>query len=466
MQKKQIKKMLSKIIKKTIAAILLVLPAMVCNSQNEIMVENYFSTEYSIMRETTRGELLLFNHSMKHGGYFVLLDNLSSSYLIAMTPGLFVNDMEIVANNAYFCGTLNGNPVSGFFGITALFYASGQITYFAIPSTLTCPLNQNDNEYITSLDKLEVIDFGGNNHLVMVGDASCTHTGTTNRCIVEIYKSGTPWIIAYQPEHGGVFHYDDIAITSTEIAIVGNKNGSNGEYISTYNIPTIYTNMFIATLGNINTYGYGGAGYAPYPTSKVIAENIPGTSLFATVCKANRSTSSNPIDATFFNLYSSVGNSIYRCFIDDYCGLNYRELKYNSSTNSFMLLMDSCGGVYEYGYYEFELDNTMSMVTNVYYHHNNSLIRILSLDKMEHGTVGQQCALSGNDPNANYLSIWRHDATQQQYCSSTYIVPQRQNNQNTGVFDFDCPDYYSLITPTYLTPTKIEEITLTTKCAE
>ena len=407
--------------KKTLLLILL-FAGITVQAQNVIAGIPSMRSVKSIVREYDKNSFLLYNDDGANNNSFNLIDLNVGTCHTMYVAGLDVSDMEIVGQTAYFCGKWNGRFVAGWFGITSLFFSGGSISYIGLPSLFPCALDGIGIDELLSLRKLEVIDYGSSyNHLVMVGDAGCLGDTTHMTCFMEIYYRAGSWRFAYQVEHDGIFHYDDIAVTSSDVVLVGHKTDSEGEYLTSFTIPAINTGIVFSS--SYLTYGSWGPMYNPHRTSELLVENIPGTNRFATVCQAQYCTGPNACnDATFINIYNGAGTLLYKGMINDYHDLTYRELKYNPNKNSFFLLMKDCSTNMHNGYYEFALDNTMSYVTDVYFHQDHNANEYVSLDRYTKESKDRQCVLSGYDSGSE-LMIWCHDNLLQKDCSKTFDVP-------------------------------------------
>lgn len=209
------------------------------------------------------------------------------------------------------------------------------------------------------------------------------------------------------------------------MVIVGHKTDSGSEYITSFPIPLVNNNILqsLPSPYTNTTYGSSGPMYMPHFTSELLVENIPGTNRFATVCQATYCTAPTVCNnATFINIYNGVGTLLYKGMISDYHDLTYRELKYNPDRNCFLLLMEDCPTNMHNGYYEFALDNTMSFVTDVYFHHDNNEYEYISLDKYTKENNKRQCVLSGHGSDYQ-LMVWCHDIGSQNNCSKTFDMP-------------------------------------------
>lgn len=468
----------------TLVAIVL-LPSLVKNvhAQTNIVATNTtMLSKTSIVREYQRDLFLVYNDEGSSKTSFSLVDISTGLCRTMNLPSLIVNDVEIVKNMAYFCGSIGTTVVAGWFDIRSVFYSGGSMSMIFVPTGLSCAAYTSSTEEILSLDKLEVIEYStGFNHLVMVGKATCTSSSTTNTCIAEIYYDGTDYKLAYQVEHEGVFGYSDLTVINSGVVgvvgvvVTGNKRGSEGEYWTAFNNPVVNSNMFYWTLPTPTppyppvytnpTYGSAGAYYGPHRDSELLIANIPGTPFFATVCQAEMCTGTSPcVEGTYLNLYHVVSGPLYRCRINDYHSPNYRELKYNPQTNSFFLLMEDCATNMHNGYYEFVLDNTMSYVTKVLFHQELGFDDYVSLDRCVLSTPRSQCVLTGYD-SANNFYIWKHDYVNQYSCTKTFNVPFLSVPTDAGV----CyPDYPYGVTSLaiYSYTDRIYQSVLTTICDE
>ncbi len=453
---------------------LLQMPVKNATAQTNIVAMNTtMSSKTSIVREYTGDIFLVYNYDGGVNNSFNLVDVSTGLCLTMYVPGIMANDVEIVDGTAYFCGSDGANVIAGWFDINSLFYLGGGMSTVTIPTTLPCATYTSCTERILSLDKLEIIKYNNAfNHLVMVGKATCSSSAMTNTCIAEIYNDGVDYKLAYQVEHPGVFGYDDITVLDRDVVVTGHKRESSGEYWTAFNIPPSNDNMLISTMTpppfpnyTNPTYCSGSSGYAPHYESELLIDNIPGTSYFATVCQAKEYISpSSSVEGTYFNLYHVVPAPIYRCKIDDYHSLYYKELKYNPITNSFFLLMEDCTTNMHNGYYEFVLDNSQSSVTNVYFHQEQGLNEYLSLDKCILSTPRSRCVLTGYDNN-NDFCIWKHDYINQQSCTMTFDVQHSSFPASAAQFYYDFPYETTKLTVISYSD-RIHKSVLTTICNE
>lgn len=435
------------------------------SAQNNIVdMSTTIQSRGSIVREYRKDVFLVYNDDRT----FNLIEILTGSCLTINLPSITVNDFEIADDTAYFCGNIGSTVVAGWFSVYNAFYAGSPITMVFVPTSLSCAYWPSCTEEILSLDKLEVIKYNnGFNHLVMVGKATCTSSTTTNTCIAEIYYNGPDCKLEYQVEHWGAFGYDDVSVTNNEVVIVGHKRESEGEYWTWFTHPAFNGTMFPSS-SPFNNPTYDAAdlpAYYPHNESELLIEDIPGTSRYATVCQAVVCPSPTLCsEYTCLNLYVNCSTLFYRCRIDDYHSLTYRELKYNPNTNSFFLLMEDCATNRHCGYYEFVLDNTMSYVTNVYFHQETGLNTYVSLDRCILSSHGEQCVLTGFD-NSNQFYIWYHEYTGQENCSKTFNVPFLPVLTSWGVFNYDYPHRDVKLTPATYTNT-VKKSSLTKICTD
>ena len=438
---------------------------------NLVEMSTTFQSRNSIVREYKENIFLIYNYDIIGDYTFNLINVLTGSCLSIKLPSVSVNDFEIANDTAYFCGSIGTTVVAGWFSVYDVFYAGSPITMVFVPTSLSCAYWSSCTEEIVSLDRLEVIEYNnGFNHLVMVGKATCTESSTTNTCIAEIYYNGPDCKLEYQVEHWGVFAYSDIAVTSNKVIVVGNKWGSEGEYWTPFDKPPYNQDMFSCTLTptppySYYTYGTGDPLYIPHHESKLLMDDIPGTTRFATVCQAEGCTSPGVCpEGTYLNLYINCSTIVHRCRIDDYHSLTYTELKYNPNTNSFFLLMEDCATNRHNGYYEFVLNNTMTSVTDVFFHQEQNYDTYVSLDISVLSKPNRQCVLTGYD-NTNNLYIWYHDPLNQQDCSMSFNIPYSARPISSCQFEYDFPHNTVKLIPAVYTGT-VKQSDLKTICYE
>lgn len=448
-----------------LVAVIFLLPATIQKTQAQNTVAEIVPkySKSSIVREYQKNQFLVYNYDGVGNNTFNLINIATNSCIIFPVGNLEVNDMEIVDTMAYFCGQWRGRVVAGWFSIPAVFYSGGSITYIDIPAPLLCSVSLSTAfETIQSLDRLDVVDFGSSySHLVMIGSAFCTDVATPTQCIVEVYYDGANWFMAYQVEHQDIFHYDDVSVTANDVVVVGHKKYTNGEYITSFSTPTMNNHIPFPTPPTNMTYASGFQQYSPHHDSEILIDDIPGTSKFATVCQAEYCTSpSNCFEGTFLNLYLDYTTVLFRCRIDDYHDLTYRELKYNENKNSFLLLMEDCSTNMHNGYYEFELDNTQSFVTNVSFHQDLNYKEYCSVDKYTKEQPLKQCVMTGYNSSNDFV-IWAHDLGKEKNCSKTTHIPFVSVPTDCYNFVYEYPNYIErLVLDTYTATILTEKLKL------
>lgn len=343
-----------------------------------------------------------------------------------------INDFEILNGAVYFCGADGTTPIAGWFDVDSLFNNLSPIRYLPVPPTLACPDPTGTQDIISKLTRITPAVFNGQLHLLLTGEATCNLSPTLNHCLVDVYHNGANWMMAYHQDNMGIYYYDDIEVTATEIVIVGHKENTNGEYMQSYTLPTpTNSDIFDAQITpppppppfsfNKNTYSYGGSDYIPDMHKDILAEWID-SSKFVTVTYGERFVYPNLIQGTFLNIYHSVGNLASRWFISEHCTGN-RELRYNSVTNSIMLLFDSCSTSWGDGYVEFQLDPTHTQVTGVEFHSESGGGMYSSLDACPNSQVNGKTVLTGRN-FADWLRIWQHASKPKPRCAKdTKLVP-------------------------------------------
>ena len=324
---------------------------------------------------------------------------------VSLPTSIFVNDFEILDRMVYFCGEYIARPIVGWFHVDSLFKGLSQIGYVMVPSSLPCSDPYGTQDIISKLTRITPAAFNGQLHLLLTGEATCNLSPTLNHCLVDVFHNGTNWMMAYHQENTGIYYYDDIEVTASEIVIVGHKENTNGEYIQSYTFPWINQDVFAAQTPPIYTYSYGGSDYIPDMHKDILAEWID-SSKFVTVTYGERFVYPNLIQGTFLNIYNSVGNLSSRWFIQEHCTGN-RELRYNSVTNSVMLLFDGCSTSWGDGYIEFRLNPARTIVTRAWFHSELGGGSYGSLDVCPGSLVNGRTVLTGISSTHN-LRIWHH----------------------------------------------------------
>lgn len=365
----------------------------------------------TIVREYTSEKFVVY--AAGNTKSFCLVEMTGAAVFDAPLPsGITVNDFEIFDQKVYFCGDDNATPIIGWFDVDSLFTGLSSIGYVEVPSSLPCPDPYGTTDIISKLIRITPTKFWGNVHLLLTGEATCDASTSLNHCLVDIYHNGTGWVMAYHQQNTGIYFYDDIEVTPTNIVIVGHKEASNAEYIQEYSMPAAANQNIFAAQAPQNSscfsqfiYAYGCPVYIPDSHKDILVDWIDST-MFATVAYGSRFVYPINDTGTFLNIYKSVGVPAGRWFIQEHCGGN-RELRYNHQTNSIMLLFDSCSSTWSDGYIEFYLDNTHTNVTNVEFHKENSKGRYSSLDVCPNSIVHGKTVLTGRSPAYN-LRIWQH----------------------------------------------------------
>ena len=378
----------------------------------------------SIVREYKSEQFVVYADN--NSKYFSLVGMSVPSINNAPLPStITVNDFEILNGAVYFCGADGTTPIAGWFYVDSLFNNLSPIRYFPVPPTLACPEPTGTQDVISKLTRITPAVFNGQLHLLLTGEATCNLSPTLNHCLVDVYHNGANWMMAYHQENMGIYYYDDIEVTATEIAIVGHKENTNGEYMQSYTFPGVNQDIFAAQIPpypiNKYTYSYGGSDYIPDMHKDILAEWID-SSKFVTVTYGERFVYPNLIQGTFLNIYYSVGNLASRWFISEHCTGN-RELRYNSVTNSIMLLFDSCSTSWGDGYVEFYLNPARTMVTGAEFHSETGGGMYSSLDACPNSQVNGKTVLTGRN-SADWLRIWQHASKPKPKCAeNTKLVP-------------------------------------------
>lgn len=134
-------------------------------------------------------------------------------------PDLYINDMYVHNDNAFFCGGITGEAVYGYFDINGLNSTVITLNLYKIPSSppFTAPI---------SLEKLVVYDVGSLTHLVSYGyEKEDRHTSQS--IIVEIQDvMGANTINSVEtgysaPPYPESYFYDDIVLTDSYVVVLG-----------------------------------------------------------------------------------------------------------------------------------------------------------------------------------------------------------------------------------------------------
>ena len=389
----------------------------IANGQDAIYEINVPASKKTIVREMKENVAIVYSYDGADG-WFSYVDMNAPFCYSAEIPLLEVNDFEIYNDTVYFCGMGGGVAVAGLFDINATFFMGASAQYVFMPSSIYCHMDDPMPNYenIIELRKIEVMDNPrGKPHMLMIGDATCTHSGNmVNRCIVDVYHDGIDWEIAMAQEHESILYVDDIAVTDNFVIAAGHKHPQDGEYLTIFPRPISPTNNIFN--GNLSYYNpilwpvHSAGGMSCYTTAwdkDYLVEHITGD-IFATIGYGGQY---GPPNGTVLNLHTVtspfVCNVYNRVFAPD-SSTNYRDLRFNIYTNSLYLLPGVVNSSLTDGYIEYVFDAALSKVNHVYRHHNNSGTKVSSLDAalqtIQPG-YGQALVTSTLYPK---LYVWRH----------------------------------------------------------
>lgn len=193
-------------------------------SQSRFYHVDSLDSQKSIVREFDSKRAIAYNENSTSRG-FCLLDFSTMTATYAELPGrvVVVNDLEIIEDRAYFCGTYSGIPYVGHFKIDELFAGTGDYHLHH--------LNILDNYHsIENPEKLDLYNAYGEEHVVLVGGALHYDLSRTNvtpeRFVMDVHHDNPSQIDgrAVFNESTPDFFYD---ISATDNFVVTIDNSSH-----------------------------------------------------------------------------------------------------------------------------------------------------------------------------------------------------------------------------------------------
>ncbi len=271
--------MKKKVLKNLHFAFMAVLTALPLGSvaQSAIYSFNYMESEFAIIRSYKDNVDIDFSFYLSRMGFNYIDRNSGNVYHVPFDYP--VNDIEILGDTLYFCGSYDyGNAMYGFFKISDVFFNNGDINYCIahIPFFL-------DNTYsvIGSLSRLEVKKtLSGEIHMLMVGsgywyDENIWHYGSHYYypgVIMDalIDNSGLSNVV-YTMDTTNSIHYDDVALTDDFAVVTATMDNSisqkthnifyynhpalvNENYFSCYNYPVTNNILVNRRYNNISDF--------------------------------------------------------------------------------------------------------------------------------------------------------------------------------------------------------------------
>ena len=384
--------------------------------QDVIYDINSLSSKKSIVREFKANEFVIFNEQTNPSFVLVNLNTVTAQRMDC--NNIHVTDFEIYQDNVYFCGSDATGPVAGMFDIYGAFGGTSSIEYIYFPPSPNCDTLYG-MDHITGFKKIEVLNNGTTTHMIMICEATqSVYPGQINRGVVDVFHNGFEWRMDMYQENSAVYYYDDVAVTDTKVIVIGHKNQSNGIYYSAFNYPVANTSLFNGFSCKDSTYYYyyaGGSEFIIDSLSEVAIEHIRND-MFATVCygKYRNSTITPYSYGTVLCLFGGVGTPANFYAVDPYSYV-YRDLRYNTQTESLMLLPGSNSPNLYNGYVEFGLNVPLLTVVSQTSYSGPSGSKYHSLDATNLTYPVGQAILTGT--YNGYLRIWRHSLIYETPCT-------------------------------------------------
>lgn len=292
------------------------------NAQNIIYELPNYSVKNSIIRhfEGEKSYVIYTDDGIQRKFTYITPSAYTVTTADFTSAGVNVYDMKIVDKSLYFCGetTSGGIAVFGFFDIYQTFFGSAPIYVSYVNAyAINLPNGTPANEQLKKLLQIEVLKFADNDiHICMIADAdySAGNTVSNNyRCVVDVWETGVGGGTAHSDaELSGVYYYNDLTITDSNLVVVGDKHGGTGQYMHQYS-PLLAGSSTILLTSSLPIYWF-----APdneyYPVPEVRVTHIHDD-YFAVACNGVIHSADKGI---VVSVYQGAGNLVDRIIIQDH----------------------------------------------------------------------------------------------------------------------------------------------------
>lgn len=386
--------------KKVYVFLVALLLGMMAAAQSALYEVSGLSSNNSLVREWQQGIDVVFNQDGRN--CFLLIDRVNNVVKEAEVSGLnSVADMEIEGDMVYFCGDYNNIQVLGYFDVSDLFNGTNQVQLLP----MSAPQN-GGNAGTLELTKLEVLSYNlADVHVFLLGDVQSVNADYT--CLFNAYYDGVSWRCEAIYEQGGVFFMDDLAITQSNLVIVGNKYASIGDIYTWVALPQ-QGNPYLSTGGFLLMPFLSTAVQMYYPISRPLIETLSGDS-FATASYGFFEGQ----DGVVVTLYSNHVTMTRRWFVSNMTNTKvFRDLRYDGATDRLFLMPDYYNTVNTDEIYVFDIGNDLVSLFQ------SDLPGLFSVDV----AVGAQGAVVSGITQANEVGVWRIDVPDCE-CSRYITLP-------------------------------------------
>lgn len=184
-----------------------------------------------------------------HFSFVDLNNNIARS--APFVQGAVVNDVELVGDLAFFCGTMNGKALFGYFDISPLVLGSGTVDYLYTDLNsliFTYDFSSSTTAYYTEAFKLALYNYGSNQHAFIVTNLTLAGSNTTYSAVIDLCCD-----MSYLPTMWKHYSYNaittaerfcDVAATNNYVAFVGRSTNSNDAYLHIVRKQPVATNLF------------------------------------------------------------------------------------------------------------------------------------------------------------------------------------------------------------------------------
>ena len=181
-------------------------------------VLNESMCDTSIVRETSKDTVLIYNRRNKTSTFMLVPDNTTSNPWTIYFDDIYINDFEIFEKNVYFCGYTMVEDVKN-----AVF---GYLPLIPFPSSdLYCYITNECKEF-KKLDVYETVEmqFAEETHLVIIG----TTNDSRSDALVDVSMfSPLPYNFSIHISLDENENYDDVAVTKNKV-VVSSRNKVKG----------------------------------------------------------------------------------------------------------------------------------------------------------------------------------------------------------------------------------------------
>ena len=246
-----------------------------------------------------------------HFSFVDLNNNVARS--APFVQGAVVNDVELVGDLAFFCGTMNGKALFGYFDISPLVLGSGTVDYlYTEIDTLDIENPSGSNittAYYKNALKIAVYNVGNNFHAFLVADLTTSNSSTVYRAVFDICtfmgSNPTMWKHASLNDLSGEERFSDVVTTDNCIAFVS-EHINTGEVSLHTMKKSIYGDlMFLSTPSGSDSSFFRYTAFPGTISEPIIAANSDTRVAIAFYGRSNAGYSSDIITADISVLFNN-----------------------------------------------------------------------------------------------------------------------------------------------------------------